>query len=146
MTGWCNKRNPNLAKGQLFSEWIYEVIVSPKIQTKIFQDFCLHYTGQKSWQFLIAILHHDLRIDSIFSLQFTLTYPIWTFISLFYLDFYFSLGLLFLFRTFTFFLDFDSFFGLSSLFSPKSRSDLGFLPSFCSHFGRNDDFINSFWN
>jgi hypothetical protein len=29
-----------LAKGQLNSEWIYEVIVSPKIATKNFKDFC----------------------------------------------------------------------------------------------------------
>jgi hypothetical protein len=27
-------------KGQLNSEWIYEVIVSPKIQTKNYKDFC----------------------------------------------------------------------------------------------------------
>ena len=40
------------AKGQSISEWIYEVIVSPKIRTKNCQDFCLHYTWQKSWQFL----------------------------------------------------------------------------------------------
>ena len=30
-------------KGQLISEWIFEVIVSPKIQTKNYQDFCPHY-------------------------------------------------------------------------------------------------------
>ena len=29
-----------LAKGQLNSEWIYEVIVSPKMPTKDFPDFC----------------------------------------------------------------------------------------------------------
>ena len=29
-----------LLKGQTISEWIYEVIVSPKIQTKNCQDFC----------------------------------------------------------------------------------------------------------
>ena len=27
-------------KGQLNSEWIFEVIVSPKMATKIFKDFC----------------------------------------------------------------------------------------------------------
>ena len=27
-------------KGQLNSEWIYEIIVSPKIPTKIYRDFC----------------------------------------------------------------------------------------------------------
>ena len=30
----------SFAKGQLNSEWIYEVIVSPKIPTKFFPDFC----------------------------------------------------------------------------------------------------------
>ena len=28
------------AKGQLISEWIYEVIISPKMPTKNFKDFC----------------------------------------------------------------------------------------------------------
>ena len=28
------------AKGQLNSEWIYEVIVYPKMQTKNYKDFC----------------------------------------------------------------------------------------------------------
>ena len=27
-------------KGQINSEWMYEVIVSPKMQTKNYQDFC----------------------------------------------------------------------------------------------------------
>ena len=31
------------AKGQLISELIYEVIISPKIRTKNCQDFCPHY-------------------------------------------------------------------------------------------------------
>ena len=31
---------PSLSKGQLNSEWIYEVIVSPKMSTKNFNDFC----------------------------------------------------------------------------------------------------------
>ena len=44
------------SKGQLISEWIYEVIVSPKIWMKNCQDFCPHYTGQKSWQFFVCIL------------------------------------------------------------------------------------------
>ena len=39
------------AKGQLISEWIYQIIVSPKIRSKNCQDFCFHYTGQNSWQF-----------------------------------------------------------------------------------------------
>ena len=32
--------NPSFAKGQLNSEWIYEVIISPKMQTKSYKDFC----------------------------------------------------------------------------------------------------------
>ena len=70
-------------KGQLDSEWIYEVIVSPKMKTKNYKDFCptkqtrivakkTAYThqkiikksamilvwivGQKSLQFLVCIL------------------------------------------------------------------------------------------
>ena len=43
-------------KGQSISEWIFEVIVSPKIQMKNCQDFCPHYTGQKSWRSFIHIL------------------------------------------------------------------------------------------
>ena len=39
-----------MTKGQTISEWIYEVVISPKI------DFCPHYTGQKSWQFFVSIL------------------------------------------------------------------------------------------
>ena len=31
---------PILSKGQTISEWIYEVIVSPKIRVKNCQDFC----------------------------------------------------------------------------------------------------------
>ena len=30
----------NVAKGQLNSEWIYEIIVSPKTPTKNYRDFC----------------------------------------------------------------------------------------------------------
>ena len=33
-------------KGQLISEWIYEVIVSPKIRTKNCQDFCPSTQGR----------------------------------------------------------------------------------------------------
>ena len=37
----CSGQNSaNLAKGQLNSEWIYEVIVSPKMQTKNYKNFC----------------------------------------------------------------------------------------------------------
>ena len=31
---------PSYSKGQLNSEWIYEVIISPKMPTKKFPDFC----------------------------------------------------------------------------------------------------------
>ena len=31
---------PIIAKGQFNSEWIYEVIVSPKMPTKNLKDFC----------------------------------------------------------------------------------------------------------
>ena len=41
-------------KGQFFSEWIYGVIVSPKIRSKNCQIHCPHYTGQKSWQFFLV--------------------------------------------------------------------------------------------
>ena len=57
----CNKNICNHAiaciatKGQLISEWIHEVIVSPKIWTKHFQDFC-SVVGQKSWQIFILKL------------------------------------------------------------------------------------------
>ena len=47
-------------KGQLISEWIYKVIASPKIRTKNCQDFCHHYTGQKSWQFCVHILEETM--------------------------------------------------------------------------------------
>ena len=43
-------------KGQIISEWIYEVIISPKIRRINCQDFCPLYTGQKSWQFFVRIL------------------------------------------------------------------------------------------
>ena len=60
ITGWATK-------GQLISEWIYEVIVSPKIQTKNCQDFCCpHYTGQISWQFFFHILGETMT-SSIYS-------------------------------------------------------------------------------
>ena len=37
---WRAGVGQGLAKGQLNSEWIYEVIVSPKMQTKNDKDFC----------------------------------------------------------------------------------------------------------
>ena len=69
--GWAvwHSINQNHSKCHLFSEWIYEVIVSPKIRTKNCRDFCPVYV---------------LRVE--------------------------------------------------------------ILTIFCSYFGRNDDFINSFWN
>ena len=67
--------------------------------------------------FLTAILLRGLRNDSFFSFS-NLLFPIfiWTFISLFYLDFYFSFlfGLLFS----LFYQDFYFFLGLFSLFRP----------------------------
>ena len=36
-----NVESSRAGKGQLNSEWIYEVIVSPKMPTKNFPDFCL---------------------------------------------------------------------------------------------------------
>ena len=48
------------------SEWIYEVITSPKIQAKNRQDFCPHYTGQKSWKILGRILGETMTSYSIF--------------------------------------------------------------------------------
>ena len=36
----CKRVNLCTVKGQLNSEWIYEVIVSPKMPTKDFPDFC----------------------------------------------------------------------------------------------------------
>ena len=49
------------AKGHLNSEIIYEVIVSPKMPTKKFPDFCLEICpldreGQKSGKNLVSIL------------------------------------------------------------------------------------------
>ena len=43
-------------KGQLNSEWIYEVIVPPKMPTKSFPDVCPERVGQKSGIFLVGIL------------------------------------------------------------------------------------------
>ena len=46
-------------KGQLNSEWIYEVIISPKMPTKNLKDFCpgsLLLLWQKSFKFLVGIL------------------------------------------------------------------------------------------
>ena len=49
--------NQNFTKGQLFSEWIHEVIVSPKIRMKNCQDFCPHTQHrQKSWKIFVHIL------------------------------------------------------------------------------------------
>ena len=43
------------AEGQLNSELIYEVIVSPKMPNKNLKDFCLGRIGQKSFKFLVGI-------------------------------------------------------------------------------------------
>ena len=85
-------------------------------------------------QFLIAILHRDLRncfffrhLSFTFHILFGLLFP------LFYLDFCFPFifDFYFFFWTFISFLDFYFSFGLLFPFLHKSRSDLGFLPSFC---------------
>ena len=44
------------AKGQLNSEWIFEVIISSKMPTKHFPDFCPVRVEQKSGKFLVGIL------------------------------------------------------------------------------------------
>ena len=41
-------------KGQTISEWIYEVIVSPKIQTENCQDFALCSEGKNFDNFLFV--------------------------------------------------------------------------------------------
>ena len=41
----CNA-GPHPPKGKLNSEWIYEVIVTPKMQTKNYKDFYPHHTTQ----------------------------------------------------------------------------------------------------
>ena len=51
-----SRLNHSGVKGQLNSEWIYEVIVSPKMPTKIFPDFCPERVGQKSGKILVGIL------------------------------------------------------------------------------------------
>ena len=45
-----SKQSADFFKGQLNSEWIYEVIISPKMPTKNYQDFCPSnkFPGQKS--------------------------------------------------------------------------------------------------
>ena len=78
--------------------------------------------------FLIAIVHRDLRIAIFFSF---VTFHL---LSIFYLDFYFPFStwtfIPFSIWTFILFLDFYFFLGLLFPFLHKSRSDLGFLPSF----------------
>jgi hypothetical protein len=74
----------------------------------------------------IAFFFVTFHLVSIFYLDFYFPFSIWTFVSLFYLDFYFF------FRLFISFLDFYFFFWLLFPFLHKSRSDLGFLPSFFS--------------
>ena len=49
----------SVPKGQLNSEWIYEVIVSPKIPTKNYRDFC---PG--------SLLHDRAKISAIFGWDF----------------------------------------------------------------------------
>jgi hypothetical protein len=86
--------------------------------------------------FLIAILHRDLRNDFFFlqTITFSNLYlDCFSTFLLFGLLFPVLFRLSFLFWTFISFLDFYFFFGLLFHFLHKSRSDLGFLPSFYSH-------------
>ena len=62
-----------LTKGQWISGLIYEVIVSPKIWTEKFKDFCsvlCHITGQKSIQVLVHIFWEKWWLQK-FILKFT---------------------------------------------------------------------------
>ena len=52
----------SFTKGQLISEWIFKVTISPKIRTKNCQDFCPHCTGQKSWQIFVHILGETMTL------------------------------------------------------------------------------------
>ena len=78
------------SKGHLNSEWIYEVIVSPKMATKTFPDFCPTKQTRIVALFLVSV---------------------------------------------------GSFFG----YDPCLFGRAEIWKSFGCHFGRNDDFINSFW-
>ena len=49
-------------KGQLNSECIYEVIVSPKMPTKNFLDFCPKRVGQKSGKFLVMTVKFRMNL------------------------------------------------------------------------------------
>ena len=51
-----NVKSSRAGKGQLNSEWIYEFIVSPKMPTKNFPDFCPGSLWQKSGKILVGIL------------------------------------------------------------------------------------------
>ena len=66
-----------MLKGQLISEWIYDLIVSPKIWTKNCQDFCPPYTGQKSWQFFICILGETMTSKIHSEIDWPLVVKIW---------------------------------------------------------------------
>ena len=56
----------DIPKGRLNSEWIFEVIISPKIPTKNVTDFFPERVGQKSEKFLVGILGETM-ISSIHS-------------------------------------------------------------------------------
>ena len=75
---FSNSNEWEYPKGQLISEWIFKVTVSPRIRTK---NFCPHYTGQKSWNFLFVFwekrwLHKlILKLTDLYIVQnITLTY------------------------------------------------------------------------
>ena len=94
--------------------------------------FCFRFAW--SWEFLIAILHRDLRNDFffvrshtffIFYLDFYFSFSIWTLIS----PFLFRLLFPFSIRTFIYFLESYLFFGRLFPFF-ESRYNFGFLPIF----------------
>ena len=63
---WLKLLKWALSKGQLNSEWIYEVIVSPKIQTKNYKDFCSTKQTRIVALFLVILL---VRVSSFFWLR-----------------------------------------------------------------------------
>ena len=62
------------SKGQTISEWICEVIVSPKIRTNNCQDFCPVLWGQISWQFFVRILGETMSSYIHSEINWPLTY------------------------------------------------------------------------
>ena len=57
----CNK----IIKGQLNSEWIYEVIISPKMPTENYQDFCAGSLSEGRAEVLVILGWHFGRNDDL---------------------------------------------------------------------------------